>query len=116
MKISESEFYILQNKLEDFMNIKVLTPSMAPLININDIVKIKKIDPNKIQPYDIIVFWQKNKLFCHFFIKKEGDFYIARGLNNKEYDDKIEEKYLFGQVLKPEVGKVKKFFLRFLLR
>ena len=116
MKVTEDEFFKIKEKLTDFINITIITPSMAPLININDTVTIKRIEPNDIEPYDIVVFWQSNKLICHFFIKSQNGHYITRGLNNRNYDDEIEEKHLLGVVIKPKVGSIKKFFLKFLLR
>lgn len=116
MKVTESEYFELKKNLKDFGQVKILTGSMAPLIGVNDIVQVQRIDPNEIKPYDIIVFWQEDKLVCHFFIRKEDNKLIARGLNNKEHDNKIEEKYVLAKVIKPRVAPFKKFLLKYLLR
>ncbi len=116
MKVTKEEFNKLKEDLSDFAQIKILTPSMSPLIQINDIIKVQKISPEDLRPYDIIVFWQSDKLICHFFIKKVGDKYLARGLNNKEYDAEIASEDILAKVIRPRVSNIKKFFLKYLLR
>lgn len=116
MKVSKEEFEKLKSDQKNFLKVKVLTPSMHPLIRVNDQVLIERVTTKEIKPYDILVFWQNNKLICHFFIKKQGDQYICRGLNNKEYDEPIAQSEIFGIVIKPTVGSIRKFLLRLFLR
>jgi len=116
MKISKEDFEKLKSEQKNFIKVKVLTPSMHPLIRVKDQILVERRLAQDINPYDILVFWQNNKLICHFFIKKVGDKYICRGLNNKDYDDPIALEDIFGIVVKPSVGPLKRFFLRIFLR
>lgn len=117
MKVSYEDFKELKKNFDKFTKVRIITPSMEPLILINDMVVISPLpkDLNDIRPYDILVFWQKNKLICHFFIKKENGMYITRGLNNKEKDEPVQEDHLYGIVVKPKVGRIKRFFLKFFM-
>jgi signal peptidase I len=118
MKISHEEFKELKKNFKGFTQVKVLTPSMSPLIMVNDMVKVASLpnDLNTIKPYDILIFWQDNKLICHFFIKIENGLFITRGLNSKRRDEPIKVEDLFGIVIHPKVGRFKRIFLKFLLR
>lgn len=116
MKVSEEKFFELKESMDVFKDIKILTPSMAPFIKVNDMVKAMKVDPNDLNPYDIIIFWQNEKLICHFLIKKENNMLISRGLNTKVYDEPIDPKYILAKVVRPKLNPMKKFFLSFLLR
>ena len=118
MKITYEEFKELKKNFDEFSKVRILTPSMAPLILVNDMVVVSPLpkDLNKIEPFDILVFWQKDKLICHFFIKNENGIYITRGLNNKYNDEPVQEDHLYGIVIKPKVGRIKRFFLKFFMR
>ena len=100
----------------DFFGIKtfsIVSGSMEPTINIDDIVIIKKVDKKELTKDDIISFKINNEIITHRIIDKELKngilFYITKGDNNEVPDihnvkySQIEGKYI-GKI--PKAGKI----------
>ena len=100
----------------DFFGIKtfsIVSGSMEPTINIDDIVIIKKVDKKELTKDDIISFRINNEIITHRIIDKELKngilFYITKGDNNEVPDihnvkySQIEGKYI-GKI--PKAGKI----------
>ena len=65
------------------------TNSMAPTINIGDIVIVKKVEKEKLKQSDVITFSQEGEVITHRIIKVEADFkYVTKGDNNNTEDTK----------------------------
>jgi len=69
--------------------LRILSGSMAPLIQTGDQICIKKIDPSHILIGDIITFWKGDILVTHRIISKvrdeKGFCYVERGDRNSQY-------------------------------
>ena len=98
-----------------FKAFNIVSDSMSPVININDLIIVKKSSEYEIELNDIISYKSNDEIITHRIIKtyeKEGKkFYITKG-DNSEFEDSekinfenIEGKYAFkiskiGNILK----------------
>lgn len=69
------EFSALKNRLQTLgsLNIRIISDSMQPLIRINEELVVMPL-PDKIIPFDLIVFLDQDKLICHFLWQDQKDF------------------------------------------
>ena len=74
---------------------------MEPWIHKNESIKIKSVSPDKLKPYDIVVFWKKNILVCHVYIKSMNGYIITQSLNSKNYDTPTKDFFVLGVVTDP---------------
>ncbi len=82
------EFLYLKKMLSQkgFVELKVKGTSMRPLISENDIIKIEELK-SELKIFDIIVFYQDQKLIVHYFWQKnkffnnENENILTRPLN-----------------------------------
>lgn len=91
----------------------IVSRSMEPTLEINDVVFIKKYDINKLQEGDIIAFIQDEDIITHRIerieINKNEKLFITKGDSNNTTDPKrinefqIEGKYI-GKI--PKIGKI----------
>ncbi len=108
------------NQVPDFLGYKtfiVLSGSMKPKINVNDMIVVKKVKEEEIKKNDVIAFNDSDKIITHRIVDitvADGkNFYVTKGdANNKEDDydityDNIEGKLVYTI---PKIGKVFKFF------
>lgn len=95
--------------------IRILTKSMEPFIYANEEVYIKSSSIEKVKRFTPIVFWYKNELVCHFYIKKvmknNEIFLLTKGLVSKVYDDPIRVDHFLGEVTSPRINIIRKFAL-----
>ena len=103
----------------DFFGVKtfsIISGSMEPTINIDDIVLVRKVDRINIRKNDIVTFQIEGEIITHRVIDIqffEGDLiYTTKGDNNEVIDtqkivyDQIEGKYI-GRI--PKAGKLLSF-------
>lgn len=117
-KISLEKFAEIKNYLDssNTIDIKVVTGSMKPVIKVNEIVKVKKIDSLKM--FDICIFRRTDGvLIAHFFFKQslinENEVYFA-SLNPVVVDSPIEISQILGKVVNKKISLIYK--IRFLWR
>ena len=71
MKCDNFKFQSIKKiiKKNDSISIKIISDSMQPSLNINDIINIKYININEytFNRFDILLFWDSNFLMCHYF-------------------------------------------------
>lgn len=112
MKVSIEKFLLLKKSIKNNTDTKILSSSMEPYIYKDDIIKVSPAKPEQLGPGSPIVFWSKNKLVCHFYIKevyKDDKLYIlTKGLNNDEFDDLVESNLILGIVTSPYIPKWKR--------
>lgn len=77
--------------------LKTKTGSMAPTIEIGDIVIVKL--SNNVKQDDIITYKEGNSLITHRIIKIDGDEIITKGDNNNTEDQPINKKDIVGKVV-----------------
>lgn len=77
---------------------QVKTGSMAPSLNINDIVIIKLKTNYKVN--DIVTFEQDGYFITHRIIKMNGDKILTKGDSNNTEDDEIGASLVVGKVVK----------------
>jgi signal peptidase I len=92
---------------------KIVSDSMAPLIVIGDEIIIKKIDSNyKFKKFDIILYKQGEKLFCHYFWHQNKNFdqgfVITRSLKNGFKDYPFSHSNIIGLVQNFKIGLILK--------
>lgn len=87
------------------ITLRVASDSMLPLLKIGQSVNVINQDPQKAQKFDILVFWQDNKLICHFLWavqEKSGineRVYITKSLKSpKDVDLPIKENLILGKI------------------
>ena len=66
----------------------ILSPSMEPVLNVNDLVFVTKAD--SFQEGDIVVYQEGNMLIIHRIISIDGDNVITKGDANNVADDPIQ--------------------------
>ena len=76
---------------------KIVTPSMVPNINVNDIVLIKKSNKYKIN--DIITYKNDNEYITHRIISINDNKIVTKGDNNNTLDASILIKDIVGKVI-----------------
>ena len=74
-KMDMQSFAQLKKKLrsEENYTFKVVSDSMAPIINVGDEIKVD-LSTKEFSVFDIIVFLQNEKLVCHVVLKKQSEF------------------------------------------
>lgn len=86
-----------KTSLFGFRIYRIVSGSMSPTININDIVIIKSQDNYKIG--DIVTYKIDNEFITHRIILVEDNYVITKGDANNVCDDKIDKKNIIGKVV-----------------
>ncbi len=117
MKITIEEYLIIKKKFKDTLKVRIISNSMEPFIHTGEEILIQKFDPQSFKSYMPIVFWEKDRLICHFFIKKilkdNKIYYVSKSLSNKYYDELISEEFILGEVIEPKVSIMRKIIMHF---
>jgi len=86
-----------------FKTFSIISGSMAPEINIGDLIIVKKDENMEYKANEIVSFKQDEDIITHRIVKirkeKEKVYYITRGDNNEVNDAKIEAKEIEGRVV-----------------
>ena len=86
----------------------VLTGSMEPLYNVNDMLIAKELDSTEIEVGDNIAYLSqqgqmKDNVVTHQVIKKETrngkTYFVTKGLANEIEDDEITEDQVYGKII-----------------
>lgn len=87
----------------------VLSGSMEPMLSVDDLIIIKKVDRPAIN--DIVVFQDENILVVHRVIETDGETVITKGDANNIADEPISISDIKGKVILklPFVGKIVNF-------
>ena len=93
------DFVILKKKLhrKKAMSFNIASDSMSPLIKINDKIEIVPVRTDELQLFDIIVFWQFDRLLCHFIVKTISPLNTASLKNKVDYP--VKEELILGKVV-----------------
>lgn len=91
----------------------IISESMEPELNVNDLVVVQKCDASQLQKGDIITFKQDEKVISHRILnitkEKETIKFETKGDNNKIPDsEKVEAEQVYGKVLF-KIKKIGKF-------
>ena len=91
----------------------IVSESMEPTINVNDVVVVQKCNPSQLKEGDIITFEQEGRIISHRIIditEERGTIkFKTKGDNNEIPDlDKVESGQVYGKVLFTikKVGKI----------
>lgn len=99
-------FQILKKKLtkEKNLELKVATDSMSPLIAPGERIFVKSL-PDDLKVFDLIVYWDGEKLLCHFLWNKDNLSFgsdkniVTRSLKEpKEFDIPVKVDSILGIV------------------
>lgn len=90
----------------------IISESMEPTLEINDVVVVQKCAPSRLQTGDIITFEQDGKIISHrildIIVEKGNIKFETKGDNNKIPDsEKVEAEQVYGKVLF-KIGKIGK--------
>lgn len=103
-EVSYSDFQKLREGSGPIFKFRIVTGSMAPLIPVGAAVIVDGVA--EIRPYDIIVFWQDDKLICHTcwhenkIIQRDGQkIYVTRPLRGARRDFSILQSQVLGKVV-----------------
>lgn len=82
----------------------IISKSMVPTLQENDIIIVKKIDLTELKINDMISFRNNEKIISHRIIKIEKDkgklLFTTKGDNNKLQDDfKVGENQIYGKIV-----------------
>ena len=94
-----------------YTTFEVQTGSMAPAININDLVIVKIGNSPKIN--DIITYQKGNSFITHRVVESYKETYVTRGDANNTKDESIKKNQIIGTVVKtiPNFGAIRKTLL-----
>ena len=88
----------------------VLSGSMEPDISIDDVIIVKKIEPQEYRKGDVVVYQSNRMLVVHEIIEisEDGKYVTTKGKANNDADSPISVGYIKGKVVKiyPELGKI----------
>lgn len=97
-----------------FLDIKIISTSMEPLIKKNEIVQIKEVSKD-LQKFDIIVFLRDRKFVAHYIWRVNGlssKSYTTRSFENKEYDElPVQQSEVLGVVMEKKFSILKKIMM-----
>jgi signal peptidase I len=87
--------------------LRILSGSMAPLINTGDQIVIEKIEPAQVGIGDIITFWRNDILITHRVIrkfKKDLRLYFIERADTSLYHSVVDAQTVIGRVIKINKG------------
>tara|TARA_Y100000385_G_C12947397_1_gene573930 strand:+ start:16 stop:399 length:384 start_codon:yes stop_codon:yes gene_type:complete len=124
MKVSFKDFAFIKKSLKKNTDVKILSSSMEPYIYKDDIIKVSPINIESLKSGDPVVFWSKDKIVCHFLIKRiiqdDKTLYLTKGLSNDLFDEPLQQHHILGIVTSPTLPLWKRFifstYFRFVLR
>lgn len=120
MQISLEKFVLLKKSLKPKTKIKILSGSMEPFIYTGETILCSPISYKEVKVGDPIVFWQDEKLICHFLVAKkkiEGkEILETKGLSRIFKDPIVPESHLLGKVVEPKISPFKRFIFTLLSR
>ncbi len=96
---------------------RIVSDSMEPLIRIGDRVRVECVDTIKsIKPFDIVIFLNQDKLFCHFVwnisIGEKSAQILTRSLKNPHHNDlPTTPDQILGRVLHPQLSRRTRLWL-----
>ena len=107
-------YYQIDIKKNTYVNIfgysffEVITGSMSPTIEVQDVV-IVKIGQDNINVDDIITYYKDNNVITHRVVSIDEDDLVCKGDNNNTFDSAIKRDIIIGKVVKiiPGVGTFK---------
>ncbi len=87
---------------------EVITGSMSPTIEVQDLVLVK-IGKDNIDVDDIITYIKDDSIITHRVVSIENDTFVCKGDNNNTFDKSIKRDIIIGKVVKiiPGVGTFK---------
>lgn len=100
------KFKALKIKLgqEGSLSLRVASDSMEPVLKTGQIIQVKKIQSHELKKFDTIVFFQSEKVMCHFLWAIQTDaegkrLLITKSIKNpQDIDLPLEEEFLLGKV------------------
>jgi hypothetical protein len=108
----------LKRKLElsGSAEIRIVSDSMFPLLSVGEILEIKPL-PAKLNPYDLLVFYDQNRLTCHFLWLDQralNDSVVTRSLRAPQEDDiPVPSNHLLGWVPQKKISRITRFKIFF---
>lgn len=112
-------------KKRTVMPIEIVTGSMVPLISVGEVIQVAPLNKTP-KRFDIIVFWNKKILVCHYIwhcnsleVQSGKQTFVTRGLVNPHEDIPCDEERILGRVISHKIPKsmrVKQWFKTFLGR
>ena len=94
-----------------YSTFEVQTGSMAPTINANDLIIVKKDNSPKVK--DIITYKNGNDFITHRVVESYKETYVTKGDANNAKDEAIKKDQIVGRVVKiiPNFGAIRKTLL-----
>lgn len=86
----------------DNPTLTVISGSMYPVLQRGDLILVKSVTPEEIEPGVVVVFRHENGLAVHRVVRVTGDVIVTRGDANTEEDNPITFDDIVGRV--PEFG------------
>ena len=89
--MDKKDFESLKKQLQETgaLPIKIASDSMVPLLKVSEALVVMPIE-KKVKMFDLIVFYQSERLNCHFVWRDQTDFnncYVTRSLKEPRHDD-----------------------------
>ena len=86
-----------QNNIFGITIFKIISGSMEPTINVNDLIVVSQTD--QIKENDIVTYRENDDFITHRVIKIEGDILTTKGDSNNSTDTKINKSRIVGKVI-----------------
>ena len=93
-------------KINGYSTFIVISGSMEPTINVDDLIIIK--EENEYKEQDIVTYQSNKSVVTHRIVKKEGDIIWTKGDNNNTEDSPINSSQIYGKYIYKikNVGKI----------
>ncbi len=67
------DFYKLKSDLTRLgeYTFKIASDSMHPLLKVDSLVTVRPVEQESLERFDVIIFWEGNRLICHFLWAKQ---------------------------------------------
>ena len=111
--MTPQEFENLKNKVNDSpVQLRVASGSMIPILKVNDIVTVTKLD-RTMNVFDVIVYFFGDQIRCHYLWRNQLDFndsIVTRSLQDIYHDETpIPKKHILGILPKVKIPALTKF-------
>jgi hypothetical protein len=101
------DFYKLKSDLTKLGELKfrIASDSMHPLLKVDSVVTVTPLELNKLKRFDVIIFWENDRLISHFLWAKQQleasdkSIYITKSLREpKGFDLPLKDNLLLGKL------------------
>lgn len=120
MNYSYKHFLKLKSKINKTINTRVVSDSMSPWIQTGAYIKVKICPLEEAKPWDVVLFWRKDKFICHILKEKNLSTFRTFPLRDLQHfvtlDAPSHRSNFLGVVTEPRFGFLQRLLLKLRFR